>query len=112
MMRVVRSLLAILIAAAVPFAAPTATASGTRAVRVVDTAFRPRALTVTRGTTVVWRWRGEQAHNVTVRRGPVKFASATKVTGTFRRRMWRRGTYRIVCTIHMPDQRMKLTVTY
>jgi plastocyanin len=95
--------------AVLPFPMPAAGAESV--VRIVDDAFRPKKLTVSRGTKVVWRWTGEHAHNVTVDSGPVLFHSTTKRDGTFKRRMWRRGTYRIVCTIHMPDQRMTLKVT-
>jgi ribosomal protein L36 len=58
------------------------------------------SVSVRRGDTVVWRWRGRNPHNVIVTRGPVKFRSSVKTTGTYRKRMRRRGTYTIVCTIH------------
>jgi plastocyanin len=46
---------------------------------------------------------------VTVKRGPVKFRTSTKSKGTFRKKMTRRGTYRIVCTIH-PGMNLTLRV--
>jgi plastocyanin len=68
-------------------------------------------VTVERADTVVWRFTGRRRHNVTVRRGPVRFHSPTMRSGTYRRRMNRRGTYIIVCTIHGGrDQRMRLLV--
>ena len=77
-----------------------APANAATTVRVGDDFFRPGSLTVRSGTTVVWRWVGDDPHNVTVTRGPVKFRSGTKSSGTFRKRMRRGGRYRIVCTVH------------
>ena len=78
-------------------------------VRVDDDVFRPGSVRVSKGATVRWRWVGDSPHNVTVTRGPVKFRSSTKRSGTFTRTMRRRGTYRIVCTVH-PGMRMTLRV--
>jgi plastocyanin len=77
-------------------------------VTVGDDFFRPKSLSVRRGTRVRWTWRGRDAHNVTVTSGPVRFRSPTQSTGTFSRKLSRRGTYRIVCTIH--GQRMTIKV--
>jgi plastocyanin len=89
-------------------AAPAGAA--TRSVRLRDNFFKPRTVTVSKGTVVKWNWRGSNLHNVTVRRGPRHFHSADKTGGSFKRRMRVRGTYRIVCTIHAPGMRMKLIV--
>ena len=59
---------------------------------------------------VVWEWEGSNPHNVTVTRGPVEFKSKTKTSGTYRKRVTRRGTYKIVCTIHRSEMRMTLRV--
>jgi plastocyanin len=75
-----------------------------------DNFFVPKRLVVNRGTTVTWRWRGDNEHNVTVRRGPVRFHSSTKSAGTFGRRLTKPGTYRIVCTIHEFSDNMRMTV--
>jgi plastocyanin len=85
----------------------------TRSIKVADFFFvrsgaKP-TVTVRRGTTVKWLFRGRIDHNVTVTRGPVKFHSRTKSSGDFTHRMTRRGTYRIVCTIH-PGMAMTLRV--
>ena len=68
-------------------------------------------VTVSKGTTVTWRWRGRDMHNVAVTKGPVKFHSSYKTSGSFSKKMRRAGTYTIVCTIHQPDMKMKMRVT-
>jgi plastocyanin len=78
-------------------------------VRVDDDVFRPGSVTVRSGTTVTWRWVGDNPHNVTVRRGPVKFRSKTKRSGRYSKTLRRGGTYRIVCTVH-PGMDMTLKV--
>ena len=95
---------AVAVAAAVTVPSPAATT-----VRVDDDVFRPRDVSVRSGTTVTWRWVGDNPHNVTVTRGPVKFRSSTKRSGTYSKRMRRGGRYRIVCTVH-PGMAMTLRV--
>jgi plastocyanin len=70
----------------------------------------PPTVKVKRLDRVVWEWEGSNPHNVTVTRGPVEFQSKTKTSGTYRKRVTRRGTYKIVCTIHRPEMRMTLRV--
>jgi len=68
-------------------------------------------VTVAKGTRVKWVWRGDNIHNVNVVRGPVKFGSSTMKSGTYRKKMRKRGTYTIICTVHGgKDQKMKLVV--
>ncbi len=85
--------------------ARTSTAkSTTRTVKVGDDYFvgdgKARTVTVKRNTRVRWKWAGNSAHDVTVRKGPVKFRSPVKSSGTYSRKMTRIGTYRIYCSIH------------
>jgi plastocyanin len=109
----VRKLLPLTLALAGLFAAQAAAA--TRGVSVGDDWFvrrgDPTTITVKRGTTVRWNWRGEDLHNVMVKRGPEHFQSPLKDRGYYRKRLTRAGTYRIVCSIHQPDMRMTLKVT-
>ena len=71
----------------------------------------PRPLVRVRaGSIVTWRWASRQSHNVTVRSGPQRFRSRTRTDGTFRRRLVRRGTYRLGCSLHAPGMRMTLVV--
>jgi plastocyanin len=85
-----------------------------KAVEVDDDYFvregKPRTVTVKVDDTVVWEWEGRNPHNVTVNKGPVKFKSKDKTSGTYRKKVTKAGTYKIVCTIHAPDMRMTLKV--
>jgi plastocyanin len=107
----VAGLLAALLAALLG-AAPAL--SKRKAVAVEDNYFvqrgAARTVTVDRNDTVVWEWEGRNPHNVTVTRGPVRFASRTKSSGTYRKKLTRRGAYKILCTIHAPGMRMTVRV--
>src|SRR3954452_19433607 len=72
----------------------------TKSVKLVDNKFRPSKITVKRGTTVKFTWAGKNPHNVTAFSGPVRFHSSTKTTGTYRKRLAKKGTYQITCTVH------------
>jgi plastocyanin len=97
---------------ALVLAAPAAAA--TKNVKVGDDYYvrsgSPPTVTVMKGTTVKWNWRGRRQHNVVVQRGPVSFQSALKRSGSYSRTMRRAGTYRIICSIHAPDMAMTLKV--
>src|SRR5215203_6111265 len=107
-------LVALLIAAASAVLAVPALAA-TRSVKVADDYFvrsgSVPTVTVKKGTKVTWRWSGRDLHNVAVTKGPAKFRSSFKSSGTYSKRVTRTGTYTIVCTIHQPDMAMKLRVT-
>ncbi len=83
--------------------------AATKSVTVGDTFFKAKSVTVSRGTTIRWVWRGKLPHDVKVKSGPVKFRSSVKTDGTYSKRLTRRGTYRIVCTIH-PNMKQTITV--
>ena len=107
-------LVATLIAAASAVLATQALAA-TRSVKVADDYFVRKGsvptVTVKKGTKVTWRWAGKEMHNVAVTKGPVKFRSSYKDSGTFSRTLRTTGTYTIVCSIHQPGMKMKLRVT-
>ncbi|HJU57582.1 MAG TPA: cupredoxin domain-containing protein [Actinomycetota bacterium] len=68
-------------------------------VRIVDNRFRPRSLTIERGTRVRWVNRGSNPHTTTSNRGI--WDSGTLSPGErFTRRFRRRGTFRYHCEIH------------
>jgi len=45
-------------------------------------------------------WAGRNQHNVFVFSGPQDFHSGTKRKGTYSRRLSRKGTYQLGCTLH------------
>lgn len=108
-----RKFLALLLAATVAGALAATAFGATRTVKVGDNWFvrsgTPHTAAIQKGSSVKWAWVGKRPHNVTVTRGPVKFHSRTQNSGSFTKRLTRRGTYTIVCTIH-PGMGMKLTV--
>ena len=78
-------------------------------IKVKDDFFKPDSKTVSKGTKVKWRFLGDNPHNVTVTSGPRDFQSGTKRSGKFVKKMRKKGTYKIVCTIH-PGMDMTLKV--
>jgi plastocyanin len=106
-----KALIALLVAGIAGMTASQASAA--RTVRVGDDWFvrdgSPSTVSVKRGTVVRWRWTGREQHNV-VASGAARFQSPLKRSGTFRKKVTRRGTYRIICSIHQPDMRMTLRV--
>lgn len=110
-----RKLIALAVCAALGGVLATTAFAATKRVTVGDNYFASRTgvptVTVTKGTYVKWIWRGDKPHNVRVKKGPVKFESPIKTDGSFRKRMRRRGTYKIVCDVHgATDQSMRLVV--
>ena len=79
-------LVAMLIAAASAVLATQALAA-TRSVKVGDDYFVRKGsvptVTVKKGTKVTWRWTGKDLHNLAVTKGPAKFRSSFKSSGTF-----------------------------
>ena len=110
-----RKLLAALLVTALSAVLATQALAATRSVKVADDYYVRKGsvptVTVKKGTTVTWRFAGKEMHNVSVTKGPVKFRSSFKTSGTYSKRVTRTGTYTIVCTIHQPDMAMKLRVT-
>lgn len=96
------------LAAAVALPAADAAPKG-KTVVIRDNRFAPTSVTVAKGATVKWVWRGNAGHNVHVDRGPAKFTSPTKVSGSWSRKLTKKGSYAIVCTIHA-GMKMSLTV--
>jgi plastocyanin len=84
--------------------------AATKTVQVKDNVFVAKRITVAKGTTVKWVWKGHAPHNVTVTKGPAKFRSTTQTKGSFSKRLTKKGTYTILCTIHAPGMKMTVTV--
>jgi plastocyanin len=102
------------LACALAVLAATAMAS-TRSVKVGDNYYvcshGVPTVTVSKGTKVKWRFATSTGHTVTVSRGPAKFNSGARFSGSYSKTLRKRGTYTIYCTIHgASDQKMKLIV--
>jgi plastocyanin len=97
-----------------PLVAAAPAAAATRNVKIGDDYFvragSPPTVSVSKGTTVKWNWTGSRQHNVVVRSGPASFQSPLKRSGSYKRKLRRKGTYKIVCSIHAPDMAMTLKV--
>ena len=87
----------------------TAVSSAGTTVRVKDDFFTPKSTSVAKNSTVTFRWAGRRAHNVIVTSGPAKFRVSPRTKGTYRKKLTRKGTYTIVCSLHS-GMTMKLRV--
>ncbi len=109
-----RKLLVLMSIAALAAVLAVPALAATRTVKVGDDYYVRKGsiptVTVKKGTKVTWRWAGKDMHNVAVTKGPVKFRSSFKSSGTYSKTVRTTGTYTIVCTIHQPDMKMKLRV--
>jgi plastocyanin len=87
-------------------------AAKTRSIKVGDDYFVRSSgvptVTVKKGTTVKWNFRGNDAHNV-VGSGPASFQSPVKSSGSYKKKLTKKGRYQIICSIHS-GMRMKLKV--
>ena len=102
-----RRLLIALTVVLIGVSAVTALASSGKTVKIADSYYGPKSLTVGRGTKVTWQWAGVLKHNVVVHTGPSFFSSRTQVRGSYSYTFTKRGTYALVCTVH---PKMKMTV--
>ena len=91
-------------------AVPAVAGSATRKVGVEDDFFSVTSLSVSKGTTVKWVWRGKHKHNVVTQSGPASFQSKLQKTGKFTYKFRKKGKYSLLCTVHAPDMKMTVTV--
>ena len=70
---------------------PTAT------VRALDDVFRPRTVTIARGSSVRWTNRGDHVHTTT----GASWSATLSPGESFTKRFRRAGTYRYSCTLHV-----------
>jgi plastocyanin len=87
-----------------------------KVVKVEDYFYSPAKMTVKRNTVIVWKWPagGGDGHDVYLKKGPkgvkrfrseVLFADAT-----YRKKLKKRGTYKIICTLHENSMRQTIRV--
>ena len=86
----------------------------TTKIKLGDNFYKPNARSVKKGTRVRFKWTGSNTHNVTLKKGPgKKFKSGETSTKGINlvRKFKKRGTYKIVCTIHPAEMKLNLKVT-
>ena len=83
-------------------------------VKVKDNFFNPERVEIAKGDKVTWLWRGDDLHNVAIKkpnRSAISTASELQVNGRFTHRFGRVGTWRILCENHPRKMRMKVVVS-
>jgi plastocyanin len=104
----VRKLL-LLIVAMLAIAVPAAGAGTTKTTSVRDDFFSTGKLTISAGTTIVWKWRStKDPHTVTDTKK--RFGSRRKVSGSYQHKFAKAGTYTVYCKVHPTTMRQKIVV--
>jgi plastocyanin len=70
--------------------------AATKGVNVVDDAFSAKSVTIHKGDTVKWTWKGKEPHNVKFS----GFTSKVQLKGSYSHRFTKKGTFSYRCTIH------------
>jgi plastocyanin len=83
--------------------------AATKTITVDDDVFKPKSATVSKGTTVKFRWVGDSPHNVVRVSGPSFQQISNRRSGTVSRKLKKAGTYKLVCSIH-PGMNLTLRV--
>jgi len=110
--RVITAPVAIVAAGAALLFAGTAEAR-TAKVQISSNFFAPGKLTIKKNTKVrfVWDEFSFEAHDVNVKKGPVKFHSPLQAGGTWTtKKLKKPGKYFLFCSQHPEEMRMTLTV--
>ena len=71
-------------------------------VLVKDNYFEPRSAEIVEGGQVVWKWRGENRHNVRftkVPKGAARKGAKTRAEGHWKRTFRKPGVYRYICRL-------------
>ena len=109
-----RTLLAALAAVAVGAVATLPALAATARITVGDNFFITKGggtVTVKQGTTLTWVFSGKKKHTV-VGSGAGSFidSGAPKKRGTYTRKASRKGTFKLICSVHGSKQSMTLKV--
>jgi plastocyanin len=100
-----KKVLAALAVTAVAAVAAIPAFAGTKTVKVGDNYFvrdgsRP-TVTISKGSTLKFVWRGNAPHNVIKKKGPGgAFRSSVRTSGSYSHKFTRGGTYTLYCSIH------------
>jgi len=87
--------------------------AATTEVKIKDYFFKPDKVTIDKGDKVRWLWRGDDEHNVAIKKPGttnIAIASAFKTSGRFTHRFRKVGTWKIHCENHPGRMRMKVIV--
>lgn len=85
--------------------------AATPRVAVKDDFFAPKTLTIKKGQSVKFVWRGKSMHNIIASRsGRRVWSIGTQIKGTATKRFTGRGTYKLLCSIHAPGMKMTVVV--
>ncbi|HXS33434.1 MAG TPA: plastocyanin/azurin family copper-binding protein [Solirubrobacterales bacterium] len=111
--------LAAVVLCLLPAAAGAGSSAKPKLITVADFYFGPDQVTIKRGATVKWVWAATNTypHDVHLKQGPKGLAhkgsystrTSAVTNARFTRAFETPGTYRFICTIHLTQ--MKLTVT-
>jgi plastocyanin len=77
---------------------------------VDDFRYGVERISLPRGTTFTWRFRGAFEHDVTVVGGPEGFSAPWTLAGTFTHRFTKPGRYRLFCSLHPAKMVQQITV--
>jgi plastocyanin len=100
-------------AVAIPSAASaiSASAASTKTVHIVDIAYKPKKLTISKGTTVKWSFDDQIVAHTVTSTGSKRFKSSPeKMTGTYKVTFKKAGTYKYFCMVHPNVAAMKGTI--
>jgi plastocyanin len=103
-------LFAIVALLAVPALGGTA---GAATINLGDNFFSPSSKSINPGTRVNFNWTGNRRHNVFKKSGPGGsfISTTTKRDGVnFSKRFKRSGVYKLICTVHPREMKLRLTV--
>ena len=106
MRRIVLSLLGVAVFVPAAYAA-------TVYVKVKENIFKPDEVTIKKGDRVRWLWRGDDQHNVAIKKpgtNKVVRRSALKIDGKFVHEFGKTGTWRVLCEVHPRKMRMQVIV--
>jgi len=87
--------------------------AATPVVLVKDNFFKPKSVTIKKGGSVTWRWKGTNTHNVAIKKpgtSKVVKRSKFKTKGTYTTSFRARGTWKVLCEVHPQNMRMKVIV--
>jgi plastocyanin len=93
---------------------PLADAATFDPVKLKDNFFKPDRVEIAKGDKVVWRWKGDNTHNVAGKKpgsNNIAFASEFKTEGKYSHKFGKVGTWKILCETHPVKMRMKVVVS-